>query len=403
GNLIYDRNKNITITYNHLNKPTLIKFGTTDSIEYFYDATGTKLRQRVSSGGASKTDYVGGFHYEHDVLQFFAHEEGRVVNDGTGILMYQYNLTDHLGNVRLTYEDTDSSGTITTATEVVQANDPYPFGMNMAGLTYPVGVPKNSYLYNGKELQDELGINLYDYGARFYDPFIARWNGVDALAEERNWLSPFNYTQNNPILRIDPDGNLDDEYKVNKDGYISFVQKTDDHYDILYATDIDGNVDLTNSVKIEKGVLDKDKDNNNIKKDVATDGTEYEYLKINNDNTATTLFEFVAKNTNVEWTQVKYGTRSNFLSTSHLPGSESGGAHRVRVLGEGRYTVREHIHSHPGDTGPSGFMPGDRAKDKGFAEWVNTYKKYFRQLELKVYRAKSGIYIKYNHEGVINN
>ena len=104
GNLIYDRNKNITITYNHLNKPTLIKFGTTDSIEYFYDATGTKLRQRVSSGGASKTDYVGEFHYEHDVLQFFAHEEGRVVNDGTGILMYQYNLTDHLGNVRLTYE-----------------------------------------------------------------------------------------------------------------------------------------------------------------------------------------------------------------------------------------------------------------------------------------------------------
>ncbi|MCB0840726.1 MAG: RHS repeat-associated core domain-containing protein, partial [Bacteroidetes bacterium] len=140
------------------------------------------------------------------MLQFFAHEEGRVVNDGTGILMYQYNLTDHLGNVRLTYEDTDSSGTITTATEVVQANDPYPFGMNMAGLTYPVGSPKNSYLYNGKELQDELGLNLYDYGARFYDPVIGRWNGVDALAEKYLPISPYVYVADNPLIFIDPSG-----------------------------------------------------------------------------------------------------------------------------------------------------------------------------------------------------
>jgi RHS repeat-associated protein len=149
---------------------------------------------------------------EGTTLQFFAHEEGRVVRDGSGTLMYQYNLTDHLGNVRLTYEDADSSGTIAVSTEVVQSNDPYPFGMNMAGLTYPVGSPKNSYLYNGKELQDEFGLNWYDFGARMYSPEIGRWNGVDALAEERNWLSPYNYVQNNPLIRIDPDGNLDDLY-----------------------------------------------------------------------------------------------------------------------------------------------------------------------------------------------
>ena len=92
----------------------------------------------------------------------------------------------------------------------------YPFGMRMGGLSSPISGTENRYRYNGKELHTELNLNWYDYGARMYDPSIGRWNGVDAMAESYQAWSSYNYTLNNPIRFIDPDGNVvGDIYNLN--------------------------------------------------------------------------------------------------------------------------------------------------------------------------------------------
>jgi RHS repeat-associated protein len=62
------------------------------------------------------------------------------------------------------------------------------------------------YQFTGKEFNDDFGLGLNDYGARFYDAALGRWHSVDPLAEKTNSWSVYIYTANNPVKYIDPDG-----------------------------------------------------------------------------------------------------------------------------------------------------------------------------------------------------
>ena len=207
GNVTADKNKGLdAIAYNHMNKPTQVSIDPTKHITYIYSADGTKLRQAVTDGSTvTSFDYVNGFHYKTEngsqSLEFFATEEGRVVVEPTS-RHYEYTLKDHLGNSRVSLREDPA---VVGKPLMIQENHYYAFGMSISDLATVTGLA-NDYLYNGKERQDELNIGWYDYGARMYDPSIGRWNGVDPLAESYAAYSPYNYTLNNPILMIDPDG-----------------------------------------------------------------------------------------------------------------------------------------------------------------------------------------------------
>ncbi len=227
GNMLRDYNKGISsnITYNHLNLPTLVTLSG-GNISYIYDATGVKLKKIVSNGGAT-TEYAGNYVYEGGSLKFFNHAEGYVdVNGSSYSYVYQYK--DHLGNVRLSYKDSNNNGSVTTS-EILEENNYYPFGLKHKGYNAVVNSSNVAlkYKYNGKEFNNELGYNVYDYQARHYDPAIGKWLQIDPLAQEISSWSQYNYAFDNPIRYIDPDGRAPFDITLLGENNSSITIKTD--------------------------------------------------------------------------------------------------------------------------------------------------------------------------------
>jgi len=103
--------------------------GVTGEINYLYNAAGVKLKKTVTSGTPTvTTEYLGGYQYKNNVLEFFPTIEGYVKNtvvSGVNNYDYVFNYKDHLGNVRISYTVDPADNVL----KIMEENHYYPFGL----------------------------------------------------------------------------------------------------------------------------------------------------------------------------------------------------------------------------------------------------------------------------------
>ena len=146
------------------------------------------------------TDYVGAFLFHGNNFDKYLFDGGYVTYSGSTPSLHFY-LHDHQGNNRAVAEFATLSHVNASLSQTTYY---YPYGGVFGDLgSYPESQP---YKYNGKELDRMHGLDWYDYGARQYDPAIARFTSMDPLAEKYYHISPYAYCAGNPVNYVDPDG-----------------------------------------------------------------------------------------------------------------------------------------------------------------------------------------------------
>ena len=345
GNLTKDLNKNITdIQYNFLNLPDMVTFSDGSTISYLYSADGVKLRTIHKIGSTTTTTYYcNNVVYENGVQKLLLTEEGYIsLNDNK----YHYYLKDHQGNNRVVINQNGN---------VEETNHYYPFGGVFAS-----SQNVQPYKYNGKELDTKKGLNLYDYGARQYDAAIGRFTTMDPMTEKYYEWSPYTYCKNNPINRIDPDGN--DDYVIEPRGRLHNMthesQRGKSEFDRLYNS--------SGTIKIQRGKKSiKVSDTKLLSGMLKMQSGKYKNYgtvgSTENLDDAARVFKFAADNSNAEWRLDVYddnGTKTAVIATKQ-DGDHVQNADKAKRYVGAKGDQRVNMHSHPNSNGTKGGSPDD--------------------------------------------
>ena len=156
GNMTNDAHKGLTIAYNFMNLPATVTKAGGGTITFEYTATGQKLTKIVN--GTVTRHYAGGIEYDGNTLAAVYNEEGRCIPNGSS-WHYEYSLKDHLGNTRVNFR----ANTSTTAYTFLDEHHYYAFCLEQE---LPGLGGGDKYRYNGKELNEDLGLYSKASGLR---------------------------------------------------------------------------------------------------------------------------------------------------------------------------------------------------------------------------------------------
>ena len=364
GNMTHEGLSGLDIDYNDRNLTSRISSGGATLAEYEYLADGTKLR--ALDGGGNGYQYRGSLIYTQTAgqtgspaitLDCAVTSAGRIVREtsAAGTVSYRplIHLRDHLGSVRSVIDG--DTGT------VVETSDYYPFGKRIqvtAPVSEPVGGSQhasepavapvapatsvastsspNLWHFSGKEDQSFLnaGIPLLDFGARMYNPAIARWTAADPLSEKYYGISPYAYCLGNPISIIDPNGM--DIWTMDEKGNVVWVKESDDHR--LYYMNNDGLLSDDYVSVSDRSILD-----DLTKTEAKVDGG----AKVSSHTSKTGIndifkvFKFASDKTKVEWAVHRNGDTYT-IGTGHNSYSASSWEDYTKDKPNAT------LHSHPG-------------------------------------------------------
>jgi RHS repeat-associated protein len=205
-------NRNLEYDYRQRTRLYFITNNTTLYEQYTYGADGNVVKRlNRSSGLIYSYVYIDGLFQYSDQIGHASNAQNHInILDPSGAIISQhrqgtfsgevaytngelYMINNHVGSVIGTY---DLNGT------QQEGEDYYPFG-------------DSSHHWNGNKQQRFAGkirlswTGYYDFGARQYIPWLAKFTSVDPLAAKSTDRNPYHYASNNPINRTDPTGMSD--------------------------------------------------------------------------------------------------------------------------------------------------------------------------------------------------
>ena len=257
----------------------------------------------------------------------------------------------------------------------------------------------DNYTFSAKEKDVETGLSYF--GSRYYSSDLSIWLSVDPMADKYPSLSPYTYCADNPVKLVDPNG--EDIWEINNE--TGKVTRTKDNtQDVIRVVDNDGNV-----IKDKDGNLQTLSYKYGTIRHYTTKKDGYDVFRIRGDGNGTDLFELMANNTNIEWSQFKTGIAGeqglNFITTGHTDEGDPAATNLYNKQLQYKYYIREFIHYHPGrmpvpsgmlgtiqeGTGDISFVSKINRNNIRFGYKIPTYKIFAKSFGYNEYNANSQV------------